>query len=144
MGARETLAYVEPFHLTVLARTYLALRDFARARALLDQALVTARGRPTIEVTALLAHAQLLRATDGLRASDQIEASLRNATALIEAMDARGLAPFVHIERAQLARLRQDDAAWRCELEVAHQQFNAIGATGQAEWTAKELSARPT
>jgi len=140
VGARETMAFVEPFHLTVLARTYLALRDFAHAGDLLDQALVTARGRPTIEVMALVAHAQLLRATDGLRASDRIEASLHRATALIEAMDARGLAPFVHVERAELARLRQDEAAWRHEVEEAHRQFSAIGASRYAERTAQELT----
>ena len=142
VGARETLTFVEPFHLTVLARTYLALHDFARAGDLLDQALVTARGRPTVEVIALLTRAQLLLATDGLRASDRIEASLRDATALIEVMDARGLAPFVHVERAQLAQLRQDDAAWSRELEQAHRQFSDIGASGHAERTAKELASR--
>ena len=139
VGARETLAYVEPVHLTVLARTHLAMRDFARAGDLLDRALVAARGRPTVEVGALLARVQLLLATEGLRASDQIEASLRDTMALIEAMDAHGLAPFVHLERAHLARLRQDNASWRRELEEAQQGFTAMGASGNAERTAKEL-----
>ena len=88
----------------------------------------------------LLTQAQLLLATDGLKASERIEKALSEATVLIEAMDARGLAPFICVERAQLARLHEDEALFLNQLKEAHRQFRAIGATGNAERIAMELS----
>jgi hypothetical protein len=54
---------------------------------------------------ALLAWARSLRDRRRGRAAE-IEAALRNAMALVETTEARGLAPFIHVERAALAHLR--------------------------------------
>jgi len=47
--------------------------------------------------------------------------------------------PFLHIERAELARLIGDEAARERELGEAHRLFTEIGAPIRAEEVAKEL-----
>ncbi len=47
--------------------------------------------------------------------------------------------PQVCEQRAELARLRGDEAAGTRELREAHRLFTEIGATGHAERIAKEL-----
>jgi hypothetical protein len=51
-----------------------------------------------------------------------------------------GYAPFVHVERAELARLTGDEATRERELREAHRLFIAMGATIRAEQVAKELA----
>jgi hypothetical protein len=46
---------------------------------------------------------------------------------------ATSYAPFLHIERAELARLSGDGASRERELGEAHRLFTAMGATVRAE-----------
>jgi hypothetical protein len=50
------------------------------------------------------------------------------------------LALFLHVERAELARLVGDEAARERELREAHRLFTEIGAPIRAEQVAKELA----
>ena len=54
---------------------------------------------------------------------------------------ARGLEPIVHVELAELARRRGDDARCEGELREAHRRFVAIGAHGRAEEVSTALAA---
>ncbi len=47
--------------------------------------------------------------------------------------------PFLHVERAELARLTADEASRQRELREAHRLFLEIGAQIRAEQVAKEL-----
>ena len=140
-GARTTVAYVEPLQLLILARTYLALHDYAHARDVIDRLIAVVDRHPTIAVVALLTHTQFLLATEGHAAVERIEAILRDAQHRMEVTDARGLEPFIHLECADLAQLLGDDARRRRELEIARAQFAAIGAADRAESTARNLAA---
>ena len=52
---------------------------------------------------------------------------------------AKSYEPFLHVERAEVARLSDDEAAWQRELREAHRLFTEIGAAIRAEQVAKEL-----
>jgi AraC-like DNA-binding protein len=80
-----------------------------------------------------------LRETQGLQAARDIEATLAEADAWLEMSGAKSYEPFVHIERAELARLNGDEAARRRELREAHRLFLEIGAPIRAAEVAKEL-----
>ena len=51
----------------------------------------------------------------------------------------RGTGRFIHLERAELARLLDDDGARRRELGDARGLFIELGATARAEGLTKEL-----
>jgi len=104
--------------LAFLAEAYLVADDAGRARETAELAVATARRRhtPVYEITAHLALARVLLATDGVVDATAIDAALGAATALMEATDARLYAPPIHVERARLARLRGDAAT--CERET--------------------------
>ena len=78
--------------------------------------------------------------TDGADGAAGIEAALRDAMALVEATEARAYAPFVHVERAALARLLGDETTRERELREAHRLFTEMGATARAEQVARELA----
>jgi hypothetical protein len=52
---------------------------------------------------------------------------------------AKSYEPFLHVERAELARLTGDEATRRLELREAHRLFVEIGAPIRAEEVAKDL-----
>jgi hypothetical protein len=52
---------------------------------------------------------------------------------------AKSYEPFLHVERAELARLTGDEAARERELREAHRLFTEIGAPIRAAEVAKEL-----
>jgi hypothetical protein len=58
---------------------------------------------------------------------------------LVDETGATRYAPFIHVERAELARLDGDEAVRQRELREAHRLFIEIGATARAEQVAKEL-----
>jgi hypothetical protein len=60
--------------------------------------------------------------------------------AWLEMSGAKSYEPFVHVERAELARLTGDEAARGRELREAHRLFLEIGAPIRAEQVAKELA----
>jgi hypothetical protein len=54
---------------------------------------------------------------------------------------AKSYEPFLHVERAELARLTGDETNRQRELRDAHRLFIEIGATIRAAAIAKELAA---
>jgi hypothetical protein len=131
----------EAWALALLAEAYAGTGSMERARESADQAVDCARQRqvPVWEIHALLARARVLRMTDGAAGAPRIADDLRAAEALITRTEAHAYTPFVHEERAQLARLAGDAATCQRELHAAHQLFATMGATGHAERLAKEL-----
>jgi len=53
---------------------------------------------------------------------------------------AKSYEPFLHVERAELARLTGDEATRESELREAHRLFTEIGAPIRAAEVAKELA----
>jgi hypothetical protein len=51
--------------------------------------------------------------------------------------------PFLHVERAELARLRGDEATRERELREAHRLFTEMGAPIRAEQVAQEIPLPP-
>ena len=67
------------------------------------------------------------------------EKSLAEAEAWLEMSGAKSYEPFLHVERAKLARLTGDEASRERELREAHRLFTAIGAPIRAGEGAKEF-----
>src|SRR2546430_10380298 len=61
------------------------------------------------------------------------------ADAWIEMSGAKSYEPFLHVERAELARLNGDDAARQRELREANRLFLEIGAPIRAQEVAREF-----
>jgi hypothetical protein len=74
-----------------------------------------------------------------VEATREIEAALSEAEALLEMSGAKSYEPFLHVERAELARLTGDEANTQCELREAHLLFTEMGAPIRAAEVAKEL-----
>ncbi len=141
MREHQVALQVEAFVLADLARAVAALGDYGRARLLADEAVSTAQRQGTyFEVAARLARAHVQRLSDGAHAAAAIEADLQQAMAVVERTEARVYTPFIHVERAELARLLGDEAAYQRELREAHRLFTAMGATGHAERISRQLS----
>src|SRR5262249_20056935 len=97
------------------------------------------RGTRIWEFSALLTRIRALCASRGLEAARDIEATLAEADAWLEMSGAKSYEPFLHVERAELARLTGDEASRRRELREAHRLFTEIGAPIRAAEVAKEL-----
>ena len=124
-----------------MAAAHLGLGDRARALTLAEEAIAVCRrrGARLWEFSALLTRIRALREIQGLQATREIEAALAEADAWLEMSGAKSYEPFLHVERAELARLSGDDAARERELREAHRLFLEIGAPIRAEQVAKEL-----
>jgi hypothetical protein len=59
--------------------------------------------------------------------------------AWLEMSGAKSYEPFLHVERAELARLGGDEAAREREFREAHRLFTEIGAPIRAAEVAREL-----
>ncbi len=142
VAERRTGAQIEPTWLAYLADVYCALDDIGRAASTAERALALARERGTDvwRIEALLALARIERSRSGRDAGDAIDGLLGEAAALVDTTGAITLAPFVHLERAELARLRGDAAAHAEALRTAHAGFAGVGATGHAERVARLLA----
>jgi len=121
----------EPAWLADLAQAYLGegRQDEAERTASEALALAQARGLELHELRAWYALARVVIRTDAARARD----ALARAAALVERTHAHAYAPFLSLERAELARLLDDETTYRRELREAHRLFTAMGATGHAE-----------
>jgi tetratricopeptide (TPR) repeat protein len=141
IGRDRGLALVEGHVLAVMSAAYCGLGDGAKALALAEEALAVSRRRGTKHwaFSAQLARVRALRATQGIQAASEIESALAEADAWLEMSGAKSYEPFLHVERAELARLRGDDDARQRELHEAHRLFLDIGAPIRAEQVAKEL-----
>ncbi len=78
--------------------------------------------------------------SSGVQATSEIEATLAEADAWLEMSGAKSHEPFLHVERAELARLSGDEATRQRELREAHRLFLEIGAPIRAAQVAKELA----
>jgi adenylate cyclase len=137
----RALLLSEAWVLVLLAEAYLGLGEDSRARATADEAVAVARRRGTklFECDAHLTRARVLLRTEGAPASGEIQSALREAQALVEETGGRSREPFIHEERANLARLTGDNATHQRELREAHRLFTEMGATGHAERVVREL-----
>jgi adenylate cyclase len=123
-----------------LAEATLEVGDPDGARAAIDEAMTLHRDRQLrTRINLLLTLARILLRTEGIRAADRIEGALSEAWRLSEEQGAPVLCPHVHVQRAELARLRGDGTARERELREAHRLFTEMGATGHAKRLAKEL-----
>src|SRR5262249_20798522 len=105
LGRERRLPTVEGKVLAGMAAVYLG--DHAKALAVAEEAITVVRqlGTRVWEFSALLTRMRALRETQGLRATKEIEAALAQADAWLEMSGAKSYEPFLHIERAELARL---------------------------------------
>ena len=71
----------------------------------------------------------------------EIQAALAEGATWSERSGAKSYEPFLHLERAELARLTGDEAGWEHALREAHRLFVEIGATVRAEQVAREIGA---
>jgi len=135
------IVLTEALNLSMLAEAHLGAGDPVRAREAIDGARDAARRRPlpVFDLRVLLARGRVLVAIDGARSVPEIDAVLRHATALVTSTEAHAYMPFIHVERAELARLRGDEAIRQRELREGHRLFTAMGATARAEEVAGEL-----
>jgi hypothetical protein len=95
-----------------MAAAHLGLGDRSKALALADEAIEVCRRRGTRlwEFSALLNRMRALGEIQGVQATRDIEAALAEADAWLEMSGAKSYEPFLHVERAELARLMGDEA----------------------------------
>ncbi|MFI5394350.1 MAG: AAA family ATPase [Candidatus Binatia bacterium] len=131
----------EAFKVAGLAEVYLHQGKKTLARATAEEAVALAsRYQRVAECYARLTLARVLLHTEGVQAVSAIESALARALVLVEETGASSMEPFIRVERAELARLRGDEAGRRRELQEAQQLFTAIGAPLRAEQVARELA----
>jgi adenylate cyclase len=136
-----TALWTEPEILSQMALAHAGLGGAARARELADQAVPLARELLTKpgECEAELVRARVLIRFDPSKARDDIAAALDAAAGLAKEMNAKSFEPFICEERARLARVSGDPAAFERELREAQRLYTEMGATGHAERLAREL-----
>ncbi len=141
IGRERKLLMTEGRVLGLIAAAHLGLGDFTKALALADEAIAVSRQRGCRmwEYGALVTRIRALRESRGLEATNEIEAALAEAEAWLEMSGAKSYEPFLHVERAELARLTGDEATRQRELREAHRLFTEIGAPIRASEVAREL-----
>jgi adenylate cyclase len=142
IGRERRLSVLEGWGLGVMAAAHLGRGDRARAVTLAEEGVAVGRrlGARQWELYGLLTRMRALRETHGVAATREIEIALGEADAWLEMSGATSYAPFVHVERAELARLEGDDARRRRELREAQRLFLDIGAPIRAAEVAKQLA----
>jgi adenylate cyclase len=132
---RQVGLEAEPHALTMLARAQLGLGAAGEALESAGEAVALAAGRGThgYEIEARLALVEVLRTTGGAAAAAEIEEHLTRAGELTAPTGARTLAPRVHAELAELARLRGEDERCEQEAQEARRLFETVGAPLLAE-----------
>ncbi len=125
-----------------LAEALLAAGELDRARAVAEEAVAAGQrlGTRVFEYEAQRALVRVLLRQQGAAASPAIRSALERAEVLLRETGARNYQPFIHLERAELARLSGDPASHRRELATAERLFREMGATARADAAARELS----
>ncbi len=143
IGRERRLILVEGRVLAAVAAAHLGLGDRAKALALAGEAIAACHrlGTRSWEFSAVLIRIRALRETQGLQATREIEAALDEAHAWFETSGGKSYEPFLHVERAELAHLRNDQAMRARELDEAHRLFAAMGATARADEVARRIGA---
>jgi predicted ATPase/class 3 adenylate cyclase len=137
---RRTGLQREAWSCAFLAEAYLGLGDREQARAVAETGIRAGRdaGTKLWEARAHLAVARILLQTEAPE-PDRADEALRRAEELIAETGGRAYQPFVHEERANLARVVADDAGRDHHLREAHRLYTEMDATGHAERLAREL-----
>jgi tetratricopeptide (TPR) repeat protein len=134
---RETRSalHLEGAILAALAETYLAAGEPSRALELAAEAVTVSRHHHTrlYECRALWTRAHVLRATEGAASAQTISALLDEATELIGETGATSYAPFIQVERAELAQALENAETHERALREARRLFLEIGAPVRAE-----------
>lgn len=128
--------FVEPFAFAELADARLGLGDLPGARSAVEQGIAALGEGEGAWVRLDLALARVLRA-DGDTAG--AAAALERVRASAELKGARIHVPFVHLERAELARLRGDESSCRRERREAQRLFTEMGASARAAMVSRDL-----
>src|SRR5262245_17044993 len=133
----------EAMILSWLAEARLAAGAHRAARESAERALTLARerGMRMAECAAHLALARVLARSEGVHAREAVESALAQASSLVGETGAARYAPFIHLERAELARRLGDETARQRELREAHRLLTEMGATARAERVAQDLAA---
>jgi tetratricopeptide (TPR) repeat protein len=142
MQARRTGLEQQPAVLATLADIHLGRGDLPRARVAAAEAVALASQMGTLawEIRCQLALARVLRGGEGTAASGAIATALDRSLDIVRETGMRRYEPYVHLERAELARSRGDRGAWAGELGEAQHQFSDMGAAARAEALARELT----
>jgi adenylate cyclase len=139
---QNRIVYLELNLVAALARAHRGAGDHDRARAAAREALALCASFPDPRfsgVVASAAAAEVLLRTDG--ATAEAVGALEQAESLAAAIPDRFFEASLRLERAELARLRGDEAGRRRLLAEAQRMFSEIGASGHAERVRKELGA---
>jgi class 3 adenylate cyclase/tetratricopeptide (TPR) repeat protein len=115
--------------LKALAEAQLAAEQLDDARATAEEAISAGQrlGTPIDEADAQLALARVLLRRDGIEATDALRSALDRSEVLYSGTGAKNLQAFIHLERAELARLENDPRSRERELRTA------LGAFGEME-----------
>jgi hypothetical protein len=124
-----------------LAQACLAAGDPVRSRALAETILADCLeiGARVNAIEAAVALSAALRAHAGAAAAPRMDEVLATAERLIAETGARNLTPFVLMERAGLAELREEMQQREAYLRGALEGFTRMGATGRAAQLEREL-----
>jgi class 3 adenylate cyclase/tetratricopeptide (TPR) repeat protein len=132
---RHRLNVSEAEILAYLAQAYRGVGEQERALETAEESVAAARRRGTrlYLCDALLSLGRILLRTEGGEARERIQSILGELDKLVAQIGAVSYAPFVHAERAELARRTGDRPVEQAELREAHRLFTEMGATGYAE-----------
>ena len=139
--ANRTVLWAEPYTMSDLAECHLALGRKDLALELARGALAKAQSLRSkgCASSAQLALARVLLAIEGKSAIAEAEGLIAAASGLMEQMGTMTYVPQLSLVRAEIARLRGDEAALRRELAESLRLFTEIGADGHARTTARAL-----
>jgi class 3 adenylate cyclase len=137
-----------PELLNSLSRLAVAYANLGQSEQALETSerglqLVRMLGFPVFVALSLIMHSQVLRKARGAEGREAIESALGEAEVLVNSTGIRSWQPFIHVERAELARLVGDEVVEERELREAYRLFTEMGATGHLERLAKKWGRRP-
>ncbi|HUE38416.1 MAG TPA: tetratricopeptide repeat protein, partial [Candidatus Binatia bacterium] len=137
----RTVLWAQPYTMSDLAEAYLKLgrgRDALdmASRALAEAQRLRSKG---CENHAQLTLARVLLGTEGVAAADTAAGLLDEAVAEMHRMGLVVYLPHVSLARAEVARLRGDEAGRIASLREAERLFDAIGAAGHLRALREEL-----
>ncbi len=127
---RQTDLYSEAGHLAFLAEAYLAAGKPVAAMETAEEGIRVGKdkGSMVMEAHSHLTLARILRRQGGDGSSQGIRKALVDSEELYDKTGARNFKAFVHLERAELARLEGDAGARKQELEAALRLFREMKA----------------
>ena len=135
MRERSTGLETEALNLGQLSRALLGTGDAEGARRTAQEcvALARDRGQPGMEIWGQIALAGALGASAGPESAAAVAGALARAEEIVLEIGFRAAAPWIVETRAEIARVRGDEATCQRELQEAHRLFVEIGAVGHAE-----------